>query len=287
MPGRNFRALATSLALLLAPSFVFADDGEAPSPYDPQAAIKYSQAAVGNQLGNHVLIDRRDKPVSLERFRGEPLIVNMIYTACADFCPTVVENLRAAVDAGEAVIGENRFNIVTIGFDPRGDTPARMRAFATTHGIHEDNWYFLSADEATLEKLTAELGFIYFPSPNGFDHLAQTSVIDQEGRVFQQVYGVNFEPPAVIDPLKSLLSGQSLATVDLSGVIERIKLFCTFYDPIGGRYKIDYSIFISLAIGSVILLILIFIVSRAGLHLLQKRRREAVGKNDNILKPHP
>jgi len=286
MQGRKFKAIMTSLAFLLAPSLAAAASTDAPSPYDPQAAIKYSQAAVGNQLGRYEFTDRSGKRVTLDRFVGAPLIINMIYTACADFCPTVVENLRAAVDAGEAVIGENKFNIVTIGFDPRGDTPARMRAFAITHGIHEDNWYFFSADEETLTKLTAEIGFIYFPSPNGFDHLAQTSIIDQKGRVFQQVYGVNFEPPAVIDPLKNLLSGQQLATVDLTGVIERIKLFCTFYDPTAGRYKIDYSIFISLAIGSIILMILIFIVSRAGLHLWRGRRRRSNGEEDNVLEPH-
>jgi protein SCO1/2 len=282
MFGNFTKAITVGLAMLLAPSLVAADTN-VPSPYDPQAAVRYSQAAVGNRLSHHQLTNRSGKPMTLDHFNGAPLIVNMIYTACADFCPTVVENLRAAVDAGEAIIGENRFNIVTIGFDPRGDTPARMRAFATTHGIHDDNWYFLSADEATLKKLTAELGFIYFPSPNGFDHVAQTSVIDLEGRVFQQVYGVNFDPPAVVEPLKKLLSGQRAAPTNLAGVVERIRLFCTFYDPAAGRYALDYSIVISLVIGSGILLILIFIVSRASLHIMQERRRQAKKKDGNVL----
>jgi protein SCO1/2 len=283
MFGSPKKAIIVGLAMLLAPSQVTAMDKDEPSPYDPQAAVKYSQAAVGNRLSHHQLINRSGKPITLDHFDGAPLIVNMIYTACADFCPTVVENLRAAVDAGKEIIGDNRFNIVSVGFDPRGDTPARMRAFATTHGIHEDNWYFLSADEETLKKLAAELGFIYFPSFNGFDHIAQTSVIDLEGRVFQQVYGVNFDPPAVIEPLKQLLSGQSAASSSLSDVVERIKLFCTFYDPTAGRYELDYSIVISLVIGGIILLILMFIVSRAGLHILQERRRRTNRKDENVL----
>jgi protein SCO1/2 len=93
------------------------------------------------------------------------------------------------------------------------------------------------------------LGFIYFPSPRGFDHLAQTTVVDPEGRVYRHVYGADFEAPALVEPLKELVFGGAADFVSLEGLINRVRLFCTLYDPASERYKFDYSIFISMTVG--------------------------------------
>ena len=52
---------------------------------------------------------------------------------------------------------------------------------------------------------------------------------------------------------------------DLSDLIERVRLFCTFYDAKKGRYAFDYSFFISLAVGSLALLCLAVVLVRAWL----------------------
>jgi protein SCO1/2 len=47
----------------------------------------------------------------------------------------------------------------------------------------------------------------------------------------------------------------------VAGWINNIRLFCTIYDPHSGRYEFDYSIFIGLILGIIILgSIAIFIV---------------------------
>ena len=43
--------------------------------------------------------------------------------------------------------------------------------------------------------------------PRGFDHLAQTTVIDAHGRIYRQVYGDAFAVPALVEPLKDLALG--------------------------------------------------------------------------------
>lgn len=235
------------LGLLCLPPAVHGD--QPPSAFDAEAAIRYSQSAIGRQLGDYAFLDRRGKPVGLTEHRGKPLVVNLVYTACTHTCPLIVQTLYHAVEVAQDALGPDSFSVLTIGFDSDQDTPARMRAYALSQGVDLPNWRFLSAERATVEKLSADLGFIYFPSPRGFDHLAQTTVIDPQGRVYRHVYGSDFEAPALVEPLKELVFGGRADFVSLEGLINRVKLFCTLYDPASERYKFDYSIFISMAVG--------------------------------------
>jgi protein SCO1/2 len=218
--------------------------------FDAKAAIARSQAAIGRPLGDYTFLDTTRRPVRLADFRGKPLVVNLVFTACNDSCPLVVQALSRAVEVAQDAVGEGAFSIVTIGFDARDDTPERMRAFARSQGIDLPNWTFLSGDAETVDRLVENLGFIYFPSPRGFDHLAQTSVIDRDGRVYRQVYGAQFDPPALVEPLVELAFGQQAEAGLLTNVVNGVRLFCTYYDPTSQRYRFDYSIFIGFAVGA-------------------------------------
>ena len=219
-----------------------------PSGFDAEAAIAYSQAAIDRALGDASLAGSGGEVVHLSDYRGKPLIVNMVFTACIQSCPLIVQSLYRSVDVAQETFGENAFSVVTIGFDSKTDSPEQMRAYARSQGVDLANWRFLSGDPETIDRLTKTLGFIYFPLPRGFDHLAQTSVIDSEGRIYRQVYGANFNPPAVVEPLKDLIFGRAAELTSLDGLINRIRLFCTLYDSKTGRYGFDYAIFIGFGI---------------------------------------
>jgi len=225
----------------------------APDPsiaFDPEAAIAHSQAAIGSAVGDDAFLDPQRRIVRLSDYRGKPLVVNMVFTSCAESCPVVVQTLYQAVAVAQDAVGEESFSVVTIGFDARDDTPERMRAFASTQGVDLPNWRFLSGDQASIERLAETLGFIFFPSPRGFDHLAQTTVLDADGRVFRQVYGDRFNAPALVEPLLELVFGRSAEAGTLDHLVDRIRLFCTYYDPTSERYRFDYSIFIALIVGA-------------------------------------
>ncbi len=246
--------------LLLVPASATA---HTPSATDPEAAIAYSQAAVGRQIEDLAFVDAMRRSVRLSGYRGKPLVVNLVYTGCADICPIVVQTLNRAVSVAESALGPGSFHVITIGFDARDDTPERMRAFARNQGVDLPNWEFLSGDAATIGLLAAQLGFVYYPSPKGFDHLAQTTVLDSEGRVYRQVYGSDFEPPALVEPLKDLAYGTQGSLASVGGVLNRVRLFCTLYDPRLGRYRIDYSMLIGGTVGFLSLAALAVIAMRA------------------------
>ena len=220
---------------------------------DEAEALRIGQAAVGRQLDEHVLRDTTARPVTLSDFRGKPLVINFVYTSCSSVCPTIVQTLDSAIGAAQQALGEDSFAVVTIGFDTRNDTPERMRAFARAQGINRAGWQFLSGDARTVEALSDQVGFVVYPAPQGFDHMALTTVIDQEGRIYRQIYGGVFEAPAVVEPLKELVFGRRSDWTSLEGLVNRVRLFCTLYDPRTGAYRFDYTPFITLAIGFVAL----------------------------------
>ena len=214
-----------------------------------QKAAQVSQSALGQALPDLAFTRIDGRMVKLSEYRGKPLLVTLVYTSCVDVCPTLIENLYPAVAEARRTLGPDSFSVITVGFDVGKDTPQRMRAFASAHGADLPNWAFLSADEENLDRLARSVGFAYYGRAGTWDHLAQVSVIDADGRLRQQIYGAVFEPPLIVEPLKSLVFGRDLPLASLGSLIDRVKFFCTVYDPSSGRYYFNYSLFLNIAIG--------------------------------------
>jgi protein SCO1/2 len=208
---------------------------------DEKAALAVSRKAVGNVVGNYRFVDAKGRTVSLAQFRGRPLVVSMIYTSCAHVCPTVTETLARVVHNARSLLPGDGFAVISLGFDTRTDTPDRMRIFGRQHGVTENDWWLLSGREDDVAALARDIGF---------DHLTQTTVVDADGKVYRQIYGANFDAPKLVEPLKELAYGDRRSDpATLSGWVNRVRLFCTLYDPGKDRYRFDYSIFIGIAIG--------------------------------------
>jgi protein SCO1/2 len=194
-------------------------------------------------------VDESGRIRSLGEFRGRPLVISPIYTSCFGVCPTTTTELRKVAEIASAVLGPESFRVLTIGFDTANDTPERMRSFAAARGTFPAGWVFGAADAATAEKLLAGIGFTYAATPKGFDHMIQATIVDGDGVVYRQVYGQQLEPPQLVDPLKRLALGQKAGEDTLGAMLEGVRLFCTVFDPKSGRYRFDWSIVLSFAIG--------------------------------------
>lgn len=220
-------------------------------PFDRDAAIRVSQAAIGRQLAEYRFTDTFGRSVPMSEFRGRPMLINLVYTACSHYCPVTTQSLAQGVRAAQNALGEESFTVLTIGFDSRNDNPVRMRSFARAQGIDIANWNFLAADGETALALTEQLGFVFRPAPQGFDHLAQTTLVDRTGRIVRQIYGSDLTVPQIVEPLKRLRAGQAADLAGIDDIIERIRLFCTIYDPDRDAYRFDWSFFVGLGIGTI------------------------------------
>ena len=217
--------------------------------YDKDDALALSQAAIGGTISNPIFRDVDGQTFELTSLRGKPLVVSMIYTSCHHVCPMITKNLGTAIDIAQEALGEDSFNVVTVGFDWAVDTPDRMRLYAAERNIDVPGWHFLAGDEISVGALSRDLGFQFYPSAKGFDHLTQTTVVDANGAVYRQIYGVEIEPTSFVEPLKELVFDTPRDASLIDHWVDKFNLFCTVYDPNSGRYKFDYSIAMTIFVG--------------------------------------
>lgn len=248
--------MAACGAIVLAQLLVVPAHAAAASPQlDPNVTIAKGRQAMGRPIGDYTLVDMNGSSLALRDYRGKPLVISLVYTACSSVCPPTTQHVIGAANEAGRVFGLDRFNVLTIGFDARNDTPARLSQFASFQGIKLPNWQVASADPAIIEALLGDLGFSYRAVAGGFDHPTQTTILDREGKVYRHVYGDDFPLQMFMEPLKDVVYGTTTA-FSFSGIVDRIKFICTAYDPGSGRYRIDFGLVFGSVIAALSLLVM-------------------------------
>lgn len=231
-------------------------DGATPGNFDEAEALKISQKAIGNQLGDYTFLDRSGRKVRLSDYRGKPLVISMIYTHCPFVCATTTRSLSAIKQSQDA-LGTDSFGVLTVGFDTENDTPEAMGDFAKRMDVNLPNWEFVSADQDTIKKLSRDLGFVFFPTDEGgFNHTTQTTFVDGQGKVYLHIYGEEFDNKTLLQPLKDLVYNIKTAEPGFAGLSNKVRLFCTVYDTKTGNYRIDYDYFYGIGLGVLVSLII-------------------------------
>lgn len=254
--GFLLHIVLSSVAWALSQAEVTSDGSAKTAPvFDYDLALATSQAAIGSEVGDYRFVDTDGEVVTLGQLRGKPLVLSMVYTSCYQICPMTTRHLSKIVQKARAALGDDSFTVVVVGFDTAVDTTDAMRYFGAKQGVSDQNWKLLSTDSQTIKGLSQDLGFLYYPSSNGFDHLIQATIIDAGGRVYRQVYGQVFDTPLLVDPLIELVLGREAPEQPLlANLVSKIKLFCTTYDPVRDGYYFDYSLFLGMLIGATIIL---------------------------------
>jgi len=235
-------------------------------PFDREQALAESQAAIGRSVAEHLFYGTDGTVRRLSDYAGKPLVISLVFTSCHHICPTTTQNLAKVVRKARKALGDGSFSVVTIGFDTVHDTADAMRTFAREQNVAIDGWDFLATDAGTIDALSRELGFQFQPTGGGFDHLIQSTIVDARGVVFRQVYGIEFDTPHLIEPLKVLVFGEDPTHSLLDQVTARVRLFCTVYDPTSDTYRFDYSIFVGLVVGIVMGALFVVLLIREWRH---------------------
>lgn len=248
------RAAVCLLSALTCFSVASAEAAPASSPIDPGAVIAAGERAVGRTIGDYRLVDTTGAPLSLRDYRGKPLVISLVYSACSSVCPPTTQHLIDAVNEAGRVFGLDRFAVLTIGFDARNDTVARMAQFASVQGIKVSNWRVASGEPAVIEALLHDLGFSYRSVAGGFDHPTQTTIVDGDGKIYRHVYGEDFPFQMFMEPMKDVIYG-TRTPFSIEGIIDRIRFICTTYDPGARRYRFDYGLVFGATIAAFSLLV--------------------------------
>lgn len=271
----GFRSTLAGLVLcaLAIPGFAHAEDLE-PNRLNIDKALELSQAAIGTPIPDYTFLDTSGKEVRVSDFRGKPLAITFIYTSCSSSCPTITTHIVEASKDAEEALGAGEFNVISIGYDAPVDKPEAMAAFRDLYAVKSQHWKFLSGDLLSVTGLADSLGYTFVPATEneGFEHLAQVTILDKEGKVYRQVYGDNFPLPNFVEPLKEVAFGTKTPFASVDDLVNKVRLFCIVYDPRAGVYYFDYTPFVAMGAGLTMILVMGYFVIRNTIRLTRRDR---------------
>lgn len=146
---RPFQSL---LALVLAfPGLTRAGEEHPPAAASPWGAEYFPDVTLTTQTGQPVRF-------FTDLLAGKVVVVNFIYTSCADACPLETARLAEVQDVLGERVGRDIF-FYSISIDPERDTVAALASYAERFGAGP-GWLFLRGAPADVRLLREKLGVL-------------------------------------------------------------------------------------------------------------------------------
>ena len=141
-------------------------------------------------------------------FKGNVLVVVMIYTSCKAACPILIadmRDIRKTVDASD-MPHKKRVKYILVSIDPKVDTPEHLKKFAQESGMDDDQWVFLRSDEEKTREFAAVLAVNYKQiSPVDFSHSNIISVFNADGELAAQQEGLGIDRTSIVQEIRKQL----------------------------------------------------------------------------------
>jgi protein SCO1/2 len=163
----------------------------------PNERGSFASPSHSDGLPDVTLIDQYGKPVPLHSLRGEPALVDFIYTRCTESCPMLTLKMsRVARRLGPAL--GKQIRIVSITVDPQHDNPAALRAYAKSHDADLPGWLFLTGTPAQIAAVMAAYKLKVGREPDGsITHVTEAFLLDARGRQHRFYDGLKVRPETI------------------------------------------------------------------------------------------
>ncbi|MGO8795249.1 MAG: SCO family protein [Candidatus Sulfotelmatobacter sp.] len=156
--------------------------------------------SAGEEVPDFKLVNQDGKNISLRQYRGQTLLVTLIYTRCPfpDYCPRVSREF-AEIDrqlrADPARYGKT--HLLSISFDPAHDTPKVLRAYGFDCAKEKDSalfshWEFAAIPEKELPEFANYFALSYKEEGGLITHSLSTTVIAPDGKIQAWYHGADW-----------------------------------------------------------------------------------------------
>lgn len=198
---------------------------------------------IDERLGHVVPMDltfknEEGRDVTLDRYfdSERPVLLAIVYHDCPMLCNLVLHGLTTTLGQMKWTPGE-QFEIVTVSFNPL-ETPdiaadAKDRYLSMLGRPQAAaGWHFLTGTDASIDPLTAALGFQYrwVEEEQEYAHPSTLIFLSGDGKVSRYIYGIQYKPSDVRTALVEASEGSIGSSVD------RVLLYCFQYDPNSNSY---------------------------------------------------
>jgi protein SCO1/2 len=147
------------------------------------------------------LINQNGDTITLDSFKGRPLVMTFAFAHCRTICPAIVQQCRDAMTQ----IGEGA-SMVIITLDPWRDTPSTLARMTETMKL-PPNAHILSGTVEAVNKTLDDYAVARQRDEKTGDvvHPAMTYVMDDEGRIAYTFS--NAPPPWLAEAVRRIRSG--------------------------------------------------------------------------------
>jgi protein SCO1/2 len=151
------------------------------------------------------LDDARGGRFDTRSLAGRPYLVTFLYANCPDVCPLIGAQLRDTLAqlGGDA----RRVGVVAVSVDPRGDTPAAVRAWLKRQREPRQFHYLLGTQRELAPVWSAWYAAPQIPGDPESAHTAIVWVVDARGRLAAKVPASGpFNSRGLAQDMRSLLT---------------------------------------------------------------------------------
>ena len=158
-------------------------------------------------LMSYAFTNELGQPVTLESFRGQALGITFFFTRCPipEYCPRLSRNFQEASQKLAAMPNApTNWHFLSVSIDPRMDTPAVLRSYASRYRYDPKQWSFLTGPEDKVRELAQQSGVTYEPDKGLLNHNFRTLIIDAAGHLQMSFpIGGNLSDAIVMEILKA------------------------------------------------------------------------------------
>lgn len=184
--------------------------GHSPLPTGQPTATVHIPAP-GDEVPDFTVINQNGKRVSLHQYRGQTVLLTLIYTRCPfpDFCPRVSHEFAAIHRQLLAdPVRYGKTHLLSISFDPAHDTPKELRAYGFACVGGKDpalfaQWEFAAIPQTELQEFADYFALTYKEEGGLITHSLSTAVISPDGKIFKWYHGSDWQASDLLQDIAS------------------------------------------------------------------------------------
>jgi protein SCO1/2 len=167
----------------------------------PPAAADVKRLKEGDSVPSFSVTDQDGKSVTLETFRGKPLVLTFIFTRCAvpKFCPLMTSNfaeLQNAIKDGAGPLAGTRLMSVTL--DPAFDTAQILKDYGAFNHADAGIWKLVTGAPNEIDRLVGAFS-VYRQTEGGtLSHGLATALVNPDGTIKKIWRGNAWSPAEII-----------------------------------------------------------------------------------------
>lgn len=121
-----------------------------PEINDYGEAVVVNGDTVFSKIPDFELTDQYGRKFVSERMQGKITVADFFFTRCGTICPKLSSELTRV----QGVFRDNQeVMLLSMTIDPKHDSSAVLRTYATEYGAEKDKWFFLTGDKKEIYDL--------------------------------------------------------------------------------------------------------------------------------------